>query len=96
MIWLDSDQLSPFLVRLINALVSLSLAGLEQEPEAREFRSEWSGDISYGGIRNNIWDEEEEDDSDRNGPGSEEEICDGHLRLPGSLPGCCTQVQIFE
>jgi len=87
MIWLNADKFSPFLVRCINALVSLSLPSLEQEPEIRELGSEWPWDISYGGIRYNIRDKEEEDDGDRNGPGSEEKICDGHRRLQDQ--DCC-------
>lgn len=80
MIWLDPDKFTPFLMRLINALVSLSLASLEQKPEVRELCSEGPWDVSYGGIRDDIWDEEEEDDSCRKCPRCEEKICDGHFR----------------
>lgn len=61
MIGLNSDQLSIFLVRLINTLVSLSLSSLEEEPEVCKFRSERTWDVLQSGIGSEIWDEEEED-----------------------------------
>lgn len=79
MIGCDPDQLSILLVCCINAQVSLPLTRLQQEPQVRELRTEWTGDISKLGIRCEERDEEEEHEKRGDCPGREDEIGDGHI-----------------
>lgn len=81
MVGLDAHEFSVLLVRVLHALIPPALARLQQQPQGRELRGERAGDISDRGVRGVVWDDVEEEESDRDGVRREEEVDHGHFCL---------------
>jgi hypothetical protein len=78
MVGLNPDQLSILLMSIVDAQITLPQSGLEEQPEVGKLGSKGTRDLLQGGVRGEVWHEEEEHQGDGDGEGGDEEIQDGH------------------